>query len=93
MYFFDGENTSFDASLVIYIFIYIYIVLISHNMCSKVEDSSVHPVSTAVKLPHSEMLLRDTTKYCLNCLREFDSYILQGTVDHLSRNETTMSMP
>jgi len=24
MYFFDGENISFDASLVIYIYIYIY---------------------------------------------------------------------
>jgi len=25
MYFFDGENISFDASLILYIYIYIYI--------------------------------------------------------------------
>ena len=32
---FDGENISFDASLVIYIYIYIYIVLISSSYDNK----------------------------------------------------------
>jgi hypothetical protein len=32
MYFFDGENISFDASLVLYIYIYIYIYINSTNI-------------------------------------------------------------
>jgi hypothetical protein len=32
MYFFDSENISFDASLVIYIYIYIYVYINSMNI-------------------------------------------------------------
>ena len=32
MYFFDGENISFDAILVIYIYIYIYVYIYSTNI-------------------------------------------------------------